>query len=206
MRNFFIFLVFVFMLFVIAPLAVANVGVGVGLGRMDLSAMKPGGTYNLPFFPVLNTGDEPSNYGVSVDYHEKDKDHPQMWPAREWFKFEPAEFSLNPGQSQNVLVTLSIPIKTTPGDYFAYLEAHPVAKNIASTSDNGSVTIGIAAATKVYLTVSPSNIFQGIYYKIAFFITRNAPWTYIFFAVLIAVILIFLFRKYFKFNVSIGKK
>lgn len=203
MRKFFIFPVFVFVLFFIAPLADANVGVGVGLGRMDLSAMKPGGTYSLPFFPVLNTGDEPSNYGVGIDYHERDASHPQMWPDKSWFKFEPAEFSLSPGQSQNVRVTLSIPIKTTPGDYFAYLEAHPVAKK---NDSSGGITIGVAAATKVYLTVSPSNIFQGIYYKVAFFITRHAPWTYIFFAILMAAVLIFLFRKYFKFNVSIGKK
>jgi len=102
-----------------------------------------------------------------------------------------------------VKVTLTIPIKARPGNYFAYIEAYPV-----KTAISGVTRINIAAATKLYFTVAPANIFEGIYYRVLSFITHYAPWTYIIFGLIGLFVLIYLFRRFFNFNlgISISKK
>lgn len=125
-----------------------------------------------------------------------------MSPPKEWFIFTPSEFHLEAGQSQIVQVQVNIPVKTTPGDYFAYLEGHPVRKD----SSAGGATIGIGAAAKLLFTVAPANIFQGIYYRALFLMTTNAPWSYVILALIAASILVVFFRKYFSFNIGIKKK
>jgi len=178
--------------------ALASVGVGVNLGKIEIDeSLKPGGIYNFPSIGVINTGDESGEYELDVTYHQ---DQPQLRPAKEWFSFSPSQFHLEPGQSQSVAVKLSLPVKTKPGDYFAYLEAHPIIKAGPGT------TIGVAAATKTYFTVIPANLWQAIYYKTASLMTMYAPWTYVVLAVIIVAILIVIFRKFFAFQIGIRKK
>ena len=178
--------------------ALASVGVGVNLGKIEIDeSLKPGGIYNFPSIGVINTGDESGEYELDVTYHQ---DQPQLRPAKEWFSFSPSQFHLGPGQSQSVAVKLSLPVKTKPGDYFAYLEAHPIIKAGPGT------TIGVAAATKTYFTVIPANLWQAIYYKTASLMTMYAPWTYVVLAVIIVAILIVIFRKFFAFQIGIRKK
>jgi len=180
----------------ILPMVVfGRIGVGVGNGKIQIDKpLKAGGIYNLPPLPVLNTGDEPGEYGVSVEYQEN---VPQLRPAREWFHFEPQTFYLEPGQIQLVKITLTLPTKVQPGDYFAYLEGHPVKKSVA-----GQTSIGVAAAAKLYFTVAPANIFQGIYYRFISLYSRYYPYDVIILAILFAVVLIFIFRKYFKIQIA----
>lgn len=183
-------------LFLFVPIIVfGRIGVGVGLGKIQVDKpLKAGGIYDLPALPVLNTGDEPGEYGVSIEYHEG---VPQIRPAREWFRFEPQSFHLEPGQVQNVKVILTLPTKVQPGDYFAYLEGHPVKKSVA-----GQTSIGVAAAAKLYFTVAPANIFQGIYYRFISLYSRYHPWDTIVLAIIFAAILILLFRKRFKIQIA----
>lgn len=177
----------------------ASIGVGVGTGKIQLDErLKPGGTYQLPIFSVLNTGDEPGEYEVSIEYHEK---QPQLKPSREWFAFTPPTFRLEPGKVQAVQVALTLPIKTEPGDYFAYVEAHPAKK-----ADDGQSRVGIAAASKLYFTVQPANVFQGIYYRASSFMARNAPWTYVVLAVIAVGVLISILRRFVSFNISLQRK
>ena len=185
--------------FLILPLAVsAGVGVGVNLGKIEIDEpLKPGGIYNFPSIGVLNTGDEPGEYELAVTYHQ---DQPELRPPQEWFSFSPSSFHLEPGASQSVAVKLSLPMKVKPGDYFAYLEAHPIIKAGPGT------TIGVAAATKTYFTVIPANIWQAIYYKTTSFFTIYAPWTYVVLAIIGAAIIITIFRKFFAFQIGIRKK
>jgi len=180
----------------ILPMVVfGRIGVGVGNGKIQIDKpLKAGGIYNLPPLPVLNTGDEPGEYGVSVEYQEN---VPQLRPAREWFHFEPQTFYLKPGQIQLVKITLTLPTKVQPGDYFAYLEGHPVKKSVA-----GQTSIGVAAAAKLYFTVAPANIFQGIYYRFISLYSRYYPYDVIILAIIFMVILISIFRKYFKFQIA----
>ena len=180
--------------------AFASIGVGVGAGKISLNEeLKPGSIYELPSIPVLNTGDEPSDYGVSIEYNEVQG---QMKPDASWFSFTPTTFHLLPGKSQVVKLSVTIPIKTVPGEYFAYLEAHP----IASSDVAGVSSIGVAAASKLYFTVAPSNFFQGVYYRSISLIKRGAPWTYIVFGLIGLLILVKIFRRFFKFNIAINVK
>ena len=45
-----------------------------------------------------------------------------------------------------------VPVKTKPGEYFAFLESGPVAEGGPGTSG------GVAVATKLYFTVVPANL------------------------------------------------
>ena len=91
-------------------------------------------------------------------------------------------------------------MKVKPGDYFCYLEAHPIIKARPGT------TIGVAAATKTYFTVAPANIWQAIYYKTSSYFAMNAPWSYIVLAVVITAIFLAIIRRFFSFKINIRKK
>lgn len=189
----------VLIIFLALPLMVlATVGVGVNLGKIEIDEpLKPGGVYNFPSLGVINTGDEPGDYEVEVTYHQ---DQPQLRPLQEWFSFSPSSFHLEAGQSQNVTVKLSLPMKMIPGDYFAYLEAHPIIKAGPGT------TIGVAAATKTYFSVMPANIWQAIYYKISSLFVMYAPWTYVALTIVMGGIVITILRRFFAFQIGIKRK
>lgn len=175
----------------------AKIGVGVGTGKIQVEdKLKPGIIYELPSLTVLNTGDEPSDYEVNVSYHEK---QPQLRPPQSWFIFSPQKFHLEPGKAQTVTIKLNLPVRTEPGEYFAYLEGHPFKKAVS-----GNTTIGVAAASKLYFTTIPGNLFEGIYYKIVSFWKVYSPWPQRA-LILIGIILILgLFKRF--FNIQIGLK
>lgn len=200
MKKSIIFLLIVILIF---PLIVlARIGVGVGIGKIEVDeSLKPGGVYDITPLVVLNTGDEPSDYEIKVNYHAKQA---ELQPSQEWFSFIPSPFHLEPGQSQNVAMKLTLPVKTNPGDYFAYLEAHPIIKAGAGT------TIGVAAATKLYFTVVPANILQAIAFRIFSFLKMYSPWSWVVLALIagavIIVVLRTLFKKFLKLQIKISKK
>jgi P pilus assembly chaperone PapD len=196
MKNFLSFLL-VFLLF--PSIVYAKIGVGVGAGKIKIDdKLQPGTIYQLPLLTVLNTGDEPSDYEVSITYHEK---QPENMPPQNWFIFSPQKFSLEPAKGQAVNIKLNLPVSAKPGDYFAYLEAHPVKK-----TESGNTTIGIAAATRLYFTVVPSNIFQGIYYKAVSFWNVYAPWPKRIVVGFSIIIIILLFKKFFNVQIDFRKK
>ena len=178
--------------------AFAGVGVGVNLGKISIDEpLKPGGLYTFPVIGVINTGDEAGDYAFDVTYHQ---DQPELRPEGQWFTFVPSAFHLEPGESQNVEIQLSLPVKMKPGDYFAYLEAHPVVISGPGT------TIGVAAATKTYFTVLPANLWQAITHRVSTFFVLYAPWTYVVLSVLAGSVLIALFRRNFSLNLGISRK
>jgi len=182
----------------ITPQVFARIGVGVNLGKIEIDEpIKPGGIYNFPNIGVINTGDEAGDYEVAVTYHQ---DQPELRPSQEWFSFSPSQFHLKPGESKSVSVKLSLPVRVKPGDYFCYLEAHPIIKAGPGT------TIGVAAATKTYFTIIPANIWQAIYYKISSFFEMYAPWTYVVLAVTIGTVILTVLRKFFAFQFKIRKR
>ena len=182
-----------------SPKALARIGVGVGTGKIVVEEkLNPGTIYEFPSLSVLNTGDEPSEYTAGVEYHQ---DQEQLLPKREWFNFSPDTFHLEPGEVQVVKITLSVPIKAVPGDYFAYLEGSPVKKSVA-----GETSIGIAAAAKLYFSIAPANVFQGIYYRIVTFWKANRVVMNGLSLGLLAVLLFRLFKKYFKVSVTVNKQ
>lgn len=176
----------------------ARIGVGVGVGKIQVDEdLRPGVIYNLPPVTVLNTGDEASDYELSIEYHEK---QPQLRPKEEWFIFSPSDFYLEPGGAQQVDIKLNLPLKMEPGDYFAYVEAHPTKKAV-----NGQTRIGVAAATKLYFTVVPANFIQGIYYKIVSFWRVYSPWPQRVLFTLLASLALLLFKKFFNIQVNVKK-
>lgn len=181
--------------------ALAKIGVGVGLGKIQIDEkLSPGGIYKLPTLPVLNTGDEAGEYKVEITYLS---DQPELRPDASWFSFTPQSFPLSAGGSQNVEVSLTIPVDARPGNYFAFLEAHPVAKG-------EGVTIGVAAATKLNFTVKPSGVLGAAIERARSLLENNAPVSYIIIAVIGAVLalslLIIVGRKYLAVQIRLKGK
>jgi uncharacterized protein YaiE (UPF0345 family) len=159
-------------LFMLPPVY-GSVGVGVGTGKIVLDELlKPGLSYELPPITVYNTGDEGSDYYLSIEFSTKEE---KLESRKDWYIFTPNEFYLNPGESQVVQVELKLPIRDVkPGEYFAYLTAQPV-----SGISEGSASVGVAAATKLYFSVISANIFQAIYFVVLDFIAKYRPWSII---------------------------
>lgn len=169
--------------------ALASVGVGVGTGRIAIKEdIKSGSIYTLPPIVVFNTGTETATYTVAVTLNEK---QPQLKPDPKWFSFSPSRFTLAPHQSQSVTPTFHPPVVTKPGDYFAYLEAHP-----DQTVKQGTTSVGVAAATKLSFTVTPSNIFLGIMYRLLALYKQYEPWSQLATVAVIATIVLAIFNKY----------
>ena len=96
---------------------------------------------------------------------------------------------------------ITLPIKDIiPGDYFAYIEGMPI-QNL----DTGESVIGIAAATKLYFTIAPSNIFEGIYYRVLSLYNQYTPYSTALLAILAAILIWILFRKFFKIDFNIQR-
>lgn len=177
----------------------AKIGVGIGTGKIVVDEqLRSGVIYSLPSLTVVNTGDEVSDYTVSIAYHT---DQPELRPEKDWFMFSPGLFKLEPGESKVVEVKLNLPLRTEPGFYFAYLEASPVIKK-----DDGKSSVGIAAAAKLYFEIVPSNIFEAIYFKIASFFEIYSPWPQRVSVTIGIVSLLFVLRKYLNFDISFKKK
>ena len=194
-----IFLVGIFSLGIIPLISNARIGVGIGTGKIQVSKkLNPGGIYTIPTVTVLNTGDVESDYKMDIQYNEIQD---QLKPSAEWFHFSPLSFHLKPGQAQPIHINLILPVKAHPGDYFAYVEARPT-----MAKKQGVMTIGIAAATKLYFTVAPANFIQGIIYRTTSFWNKYSPWTWI---VLVIIILISFgkwFKERFHFQIAVTKK
>jgi hypothetical protein len=147
----------------------AKIGVGVGVGKIVVDQiLRPGIIYTLPSLPVINTGTDESEYEVVISFSENQG---ELRPELKWFKFNPQKFILKANEIKQVGIIIDLPLKMEPGNYFAYLEAHPVV-----SEGGGGAKVGIAAAAKLYFKVEPANFFQGMYYKVISFGKVYYPW------------------------------
>lgn len=179
-----------------ASLALAKVGVGVGLGKVAIDEpLTPGGVFNLPTLPVLNTGDEAGDYEVEVTFLSEQE---ELRPEPEWFTFSPQQFPLDAGESQTVEMTLVLPVNARPGDYFAFLEAHPVTKG-------EGVSIGVAAATKLSFTIKPSGVLGAAIERLRSLIATNAPLSYYLLGIGGGVIVLIVVRRNLDIQVKLKK-
>jgi len=192
-------LVIAILAFLLPSFVFARLGVGIGTGKIVVEEkLRSGIIYNLPALTVVNTGDEDSDYAVSVAYHT---DQSELKPMKDWFMFSPEVFTLKPGESQIVEVKLNLPLKTEPGSYFAYLEGSPVI-----SSEEGKSSVGIAAATKLYFDIVPSNIFEAIYYRVISFFKVYSPWPQ-YVSIGLGIILAgFLLKKFLNIEISLKGK
>ena len=175
----------------------ADPGVGINLGRIEITdRLSPGGAYDLPTLGVINTGNERGDYEVVISYLH---DQPQARPPGGWFEFRPQQFSLDAGQTQNVGIRLTLPTGADPGDYFAFIEVHPVA-------DGEGVRVGIAAATRLSFAVKPANWFEEQRVRLNRFLDENEPWSYIVPASILFALLLFLMRRYFRIRLHVERR
>ena len=99
-------------------------------------------------------------------------------------------------------VKLTLPVMgAKPGDYFAFLQGRPLQK-----TESGMTSVGIAAATKLYFTVAPANIFVGIYYRLDSLYKLYSPWSYVISAIVIAALLVVILRRFFSFNIGFSRR
>lgn len=183
----------------IFPLAVsARIGVGMGTGEIRIDkALKPGGIYEFPSLSITNTGDEPGYYTLGIAYHV---DRPELRPPKEWFSFSPDKFYLEAGQQQRVAVKLTLPVKTEPGEYFNYVEAFPVIEK------EGGTSMGVAVGARLFFTVVPANLWQAFTWRVSTFWTNNSPWTWVVLGMVLAAIIVLLFKRFFSFQLGVKKK
>ncbi len=202
--------IFFLIVFLLLPLIIfAKIGVGIGSGTIRAEPMKPGGIYSIPSVVIINTGSEPSDYGMYIQYHHQ-SEKPELWPPEEWFQFDPQTFYLEPGDVQKVNIKLVLPLKgAEPGDYFCYLQARPISKSEPGAGGT-SAKMNIAAAAKLYFTIEPANIFQAITHRIKAFFEIYSPWSWVFLWIIVGAIIITLFavifRKFFKLQIGVSKK
>jgi hypothetical protein len=193
-----VMLVSVIILCVGADYALAQAGVGIAPGVIKVEEpLFPGSYYKLPSLQVVNTGTVAGQYEIMLTSVAEQK---ELQPPKEFLSFSPGSFRLEPGASQTISLTLNIPARAKPGDYLAYIEAHPV------SSGTGGTSVGIAVATKLFFTIKPANIFVSIGYSIAGFFTRTAPVSYIVLGIIVLGVIIFFLRQHIKFEVKIGHK
>lgn len=181
--------VILFVLFVIPVSVGATTSMSIDTGKIVLQEeLTSGGKYILPNVEVKNTGTEPTDFEMSVQYNEIQE---QNKPKSEWFNFEPTKFHLLGGESKIIKTNISLPAKVDSGEYFAYIEAHSVSQT------DQAVFISGAVATKLYFTVAKFNVFKTLFYGTISFVKTYSPWTY---AVLwiISVIIFIAFWKHLK--------
>jgi hypothetical protein len=161
-----------------APAQAQVVGVGISPGKISVDEpLSPGGLYHLPPVTVTNRGEEAGYYEMVVTYlHEQE----ELMPPAEWFEFGPENFYLEPDHSQTVAVTLEVATDARPGDYCAYIEARPVI-------ENGGVTIGVAAATKLSFAVE---------HEAPSFFKTNALAFYVALGVVALIVVVFLLWRF----------
>lgn len=182
--------------FVFPQITFAKLGVGVGLGKVQIDEkLTPGGIYKLPSLPVINTGDEKADYEIEVTYLEGQT---ELRPDSAWFSFNPKHFTLEAGKSQLVEVTLTLPVNARPAAYFAFLEAHPLAKQ-------EGVTIGIAAATKLNFSVKPVGVLGGAVERLRSLLETTRPGTYIALGIVGGLIIIVLASRYLDVRIRLKK-
>jgi len=170
-----------------ASTAHADRGVGINVSGIAVTdTLAQGGGYNLPGFAVINTGDEPAEYEVTVS---SVANQPQRRPDASWFEFQPRRFTLEPGKVQNVQTRLVLPSGADTGDYFGQIQAQVVTEGTGNT-------VGIAAAARLSFTVEPSSWFAAQRLRFARFLRDMEPWTYVVEGALIAGLAGYLIVRY----------
>jgi hypothetical protein len=146
----------------------AGPGVGVTLGSIQINdLLDRGAGYDLPEVGVINTGDAASDYEVVIGYIDG---RTELKPPDDWFSFHPQRFQLTPGQVQNVRISLDLPTRAEPGDYFALIEAHPI-------PEAEGVRIQAAAASTLTFTIEPSSRLEALLRRINRYLDDAQPWS-----------------------------
>jgi hypothetical protein len=102
-------------------------------------------------------------------------------------------------QAESVNIRLTLPTGADPGDYFAFIEAHPM-------NESQGVRISIAAATKLSFTVKPSNWFQAQRVQLNRYIDDNEPWSYVIPGAALIALLLLTLRRFFRVRLRLERR
>ena len=172
----------------------ASMGVSIDVGSINVSEdLAPGGEYRLPAFGVRNPGTEPTTYKLVVSYID---DQAAGRPAEAWFTFEPAELTLQPGESRPVQARLTLPVDSEPGTYAALIGPQIV-------SQGGGAQVGAAAAARLTFEVAPSSGFDAFLRWLGRLITEQPALIAIPISVLLLAA-IWVMRR--RFSISIARR
>jgi len=175
----------------------AQSGVGINLSEIAIDeALAPGGIYKLPMVTVTNTGSEAGEYALDVAYVHNQKEER---PPKEWFSFKPEVFHLEPKTSQVVAISLTIPVKARPGEYFAFIQAK-------GAPTPGGVSIAVAAATKLRFDVRPANLLVAVTTRVQSFFQNYSPGSYIGVGLLGLAIVIAIIWRFFRIRFRVERK
>jgi hypothetical protein len=148
----------------------ADIGVAMDVGKVAVDQrLAKGGTYHLPVIGVRNPGTEAATYEMGVSHIQGQA---ERWAPDSWFSFSPSRFTLQPGATQPVRVTLDIPTDAGPDDYAVLLQAR-----IAPAGEGAQV--GAAAAAQLSFTVKPSTILEAWLLRGRRTIADWSPWSYV---------------------------
>jgi P pilus assembly chaperone PapD len=193
-------LIFLFMtgLLLLSANIEASAGVGIMPAQININEdLTPGDHYILPLLQIHNTGDTGANYAVVLS---KVSDPNKYSPDEKFFIINPQYFRLEPGESQSIHLTLTIPIKALPGDYLAHIKAYPVSDAQSGTQ------IGLAVASKIYFSVKPASTWQAMTNAAAGFFSRYSAFFIGAAALIILAWIIYYLSKHLKIELKLTRK
>lgn len=175
----------------------ADVGVAIDIGAIDVSQrLSKGGRYQLPTIGVRNPGTEASAYAMDVSFIQGQAGR-RVPPA--WFTFTPATFTLEPGATQAVRVSVEIPANAPPDAYKALLEAR------VATPGEGA-RVGAAAASQLSFTVKPSTVLEAWLLRGRLTLDGGAPWSYLLLALLLLGSALWWVRGRFRLDLRVQRR
>jgi hypothetical protein len=173
--------------------ASADLGVALDLGKLEIAqTLTPGGGYRLPPIGVRNPGDEVTTYRMVVSSVQ---DQPGIPVPEDWVEFEPAEVTLDPGQTKKVATRLSLPTGADPGRYEGVLAAQIV-------TEGDGAQVGAAAAAKVTFEVESATLLGAWWHKLSTWFATNAPWTWLVPLLIASAAVAWQFRRRFAFRLE----
>ena len=140
----------------------------------------PGETHSLGTIGVSNPGTIRSSYKVTVvplaAAGGRDID-----PS--WIRFSPATFTLDPGGTQPVAVTLVVPPDAAAVDYAGLIEA-----SVVADGSSGTLSISPGAGAKLTFTVRPASTIAGWLAAAGTWLAAVTPWPQLVVAALVLLL------------------
>lgn len=175
----------------------ADIGVAIDIGRIDVDQqLSKGGSYALPRIGVRNPGSEATTYQMAVSQIQG---QPQRAAPETWFAFSPSRFTLEPGATEPVRITLEVPTDAEPDDYAALLQAQ-----IAPSGEGAQV--GAAAASQLTFTVEPSTILEAWLLRGRRVMDDWSPWSYVLPLSVISTVAVGWLRHRYRFGVHVERR
>lgn len=150
----------------------------------------------LPSLSVSNQGAEPAT--ITIDLTSL-ADQEELAPDASWFRFDPAEFVLEPQSGQVVTVRMEIPEDAEVGDYRALLRARATPGDPAEGT--GAVITAAVASTLLF---SVENRNFHFYDPLVDFFQDRSPFSYLGVSLIGGVGILYLFQRRFSVRIGIG--